>query len=1010
MSDLPVLKQSARALAVEYRTYRRPLDESATAFETRPQMVKRAFGAQHRQLAASSGQRISEDEVTRLEELATAGLVSVAGRTLWLGGTPYAADRACCQFNCAFSPASTVYDCVDIAWLLLNGCGVGFKPQVGTLHGYLKPVQNLEVIDSIRPGSYHGREENQEDMPTEANGYIWTIRIGDSAVSWARGLGKALRPPQTRIDKVVYDGSEVRGAGQRLKGYGWICNGWPPLARCLTAIHGIMNSSAGGLLDEIRILDVVNWFGTILSSRRSAQIAILDAHNPRASEFGLAKKDYFLCNDCGGYTRSDGTCTTCGGNNSNNHRRQSNNTLLFWSKPLKAKIEETLRQADECGGDPGICNAEAALKRAPWFQGANPCVPGHTRILTDKGYVRIDSVVDQKVTIWNGTRWSEVEVAITGHHQKLLKVNLSDGTELTCTPTHEWLIADGNYSNIKEVRKKAMDLEPGDRLTKYTMPVTLSGVSYPAAYSHGFYCGDGFDYADRQRAWLYGPKIDLTARLDGVRGNIINDRASFEFTVEMPPKFQVPLNGDLESRLKWLAGLLDADGTVLQNPNSVCLQLGSIHLDFLRDIRLMLTTMGVQAKITVAIEAGDRPLPDGRGGSALYPCQKGYRLLINAVDTARLVNLGLQTYRLTIPALKPQRDARRFVTVVSVEDAGVAPLVYCFYEKEDNRGTFEGIVTGQCMEILLARSGFCNLVTNCLPRFKRNFSLLEDAVYHIARANYRQTCVNLQDGVLQPSWHQTNESLRLCGVSMTGIVQAPWLTDYQIRRLRNAAVAGAYSQADEWKLPRPKAICTIKPEGTGSKCWGSTDLGEVCEGIHKPLGKYIFNWINFSVHDPLVSLLEAAGYRTLPNPADPANVLICFPLNYRGVDFDQVNGVDVNLESAISQLERYLRWQNLWCDYNVSCTISYSSNEIPQIVDWLDTNWDRGFVAVSFLRRTDPTKTAKDLGHPYLPQEVVTMDSYHAYASTLRPVDWSKVSGWYELDEMSCATGVCPMR
>ena len=41
----------------------------------------------------------------------------------------------------------------------------------------------------------------------------------------------------------------------------------------------------------------------------------------------------------------------------------------------------------------------------------------------------------------------------------------------------------------------------------------------------------------------------------------------------------------------------------------------------------------------------------------------------------------------------------------------------------------------------------------------------------IARANYRQSCVNLDDGVLQRTWHGLNEYLHLCGVGLTGIVQ-----------------------------------------------------------------------------------------------------------------------------------------------------------------------------------------------------------------------------------------------
>jgi ribonucleoside-triphosphate reductase len=216
--------------------------------------------------------------------------------------------------------------------------------------------------------------------------------------------------------------------------------------------------------------------------------------------------------------------------------------------------------------------------------------------------------------------------------------------------------------------------------------------------------------------------------------------------------------------------------------------------------------------------------------------------------------------------------------------------------------------------------------------------------------------------------------------------------------------------ADEWKLPRPKAITLGKPEGTGSKTLGGTDVGEIAEGINRPLGRFILNWINFSVNDPLVTLLESAGYRSLPNPSDVNNVLVCFPVEYDNIKFFAIDGKEVNLEPAVAQLNRYLRWNNLWADHNMSCTISYSPNEITEIVDWIDTNWDRGFIAVSFLKRNDPTKTARDLGHPYLPQEVVMEGPFREYQQSLREIDWSRVSGIYEIGDEACATGACPVK
>jgi len=117
----------------------------------------------------------------------------------------------------------------------------------------------------------------------------------------------------------------------------------------------------------------------------------------------------------------------------------------------------------------------------------------------------------------------------------------------------------------------------------------------------------------------------------------------------------------------------------------------------------------------------------------------------------------------------------------------------------------------------------------------------------------------------------------------------------------------------------------------------------------------------------------------------------------------------VNLESAISQLNRYLKIQNHYCDHNVSNTISYDKDEVPSIIDWLLQHWD-SYVAVSFLFRTDPTKNARDLGYDYLPQEVVTKDVYDRYVNHLLPVNFDRVHTYDELDEDECLTGACPIK
>ena len=99
---------------------------------------------------------------------------------------------------------------------------------------------------------------------------------------------------------------------------------------------------------------------------------------------------------------------------------------------------------------------------------------------------------------------------------------------------------------------------------------------------------------------------------------------------------------------------------------------------------------------------------------------------------------------------------------------------------------------------------------------------------------------------------------------------------------------------------------------------------------------------------------------------------------------------------------------DFWVDHNCSITVSYDKDEIEGIVDWLMDNWD-DYVGVSFLPRVDPTKTAEDLGYPYLPQEVVTREEYERYVGDLLSVDIDTDSE-LELTAADCEGGVCPVR
>lgn len=377
----------------------------------------------------------------------------------------------------------------------------------------------------------------------------------------------------------------------------------------------------------------------------------------------------------------------------------------FWDdSALISNIAENMWKS----GDPGLLFTQRAMADSPVpseFEPrfSNPCTPGETRILTRDGYHPIGKLVADgwEGEIWNGKEWSTVKPFHTGRRHTR-RISFSDGTSLRCTDNHKFILKD--YS-----RKIAADLKLGDALGKFDMPVVETGETYVTdAYSQGFYSGDGSTGLTYSK--LYEPKYSCSSRLIGEIRTPINLRNFVNWWHgPMLRKAFVPLNGTKEYCLNWLAGILDADGTVCRNPNSCSLQLTSIDRKFLVETRLMLTRLGVQAEVSDACNReGFRQLPDGKGGLKAYYCQKAYRLLINSFDTAHLLDTGLTFERLDIDQATPQRDARRFVIVTAISDERLED-VYCFTEQYRHQGTFEGIVTGQCGEFVNIAEVACNL-------------------------------------------------------------------------------------------------------------------------------------------------------------------------------------------------------------------------------------------------------------------------------------------------------------
>jgi ribonucleoside-diphosphate reductase alpha chain len=417
----------------------------------------------------------------------------------------------------------------------------------------------------------------------------------------------------------------------------------------------------------------------------------------------------------------------------------------LWFKVLDSQIET---------GTPYLVYKDAAnqksnQKNLGTIKSSNLCVAPETYVLTDKGQIPIVELAGKQVNVWNGDKWSNTTVMKTGEQQKLITVYLSNGAQITCTPYHKFIVRSGynDKSAIKNaIRVEAWKLKEGMKLAKHSLELvegTTDDMKYP--YTHGFFCGDGTYHHNpngrvTKKITLYGEKKELIPHLQ-IRSSSYKEDALGRINTMLPDelseKYDVPINSSLQCRLQWLAGLLDSDGTVARNGTNESLQVSSIHFEFLDRVRLMLQTLGINSKVTCARSECVTLMPDGKGGRKEYNTKELYRLLISSSAVHRLHAIGLECHRLQIVGDKPQRNAEQFITVLSVQDNGRIDDTYCFNEPENHAGIFNGILTGNCSEIIEYSSedetAVCNLASLALPSYVENETFNYDKMRHVVK-------------------------------------------------------------------------------------------------------------------------------------------------------------------------------------------------------------------------------------------------------------------------------------
>lgn len=941
--------RNAAAEFVYIRTYSKWIEESLRR-ESWPETVERFIQF----IVEERGENIPPKVIRKIRQYLLNFDVMPSMRFLWAAGDAARHDNTCI-YNCSFQHVNAVEAFAETLYILMCGVGAGF----GVSRKNTYNVNQLPIVPK---------------MSTESGG---TIKIEDSKVGWADSVKQLIFSLYNGKD-IEFDYSLLRPKGARLKTMGGRSSGPAPLISLHQFIRQVFSNAQGRKLTTLECHDIENVIAEIVvvgGVRRSSEISLsdLDDIEMRNSKVG----NYPLS------------------------RAMANNSAIYLSKPTAVEfLNEWSSLAASGTGERGIFNLEGARKNSPKrrdaskIEGTNPCVSGDTEILTKLGYQRIDSLVDQEIEIWNGFEWSNVTPKITGQNQPMVLVTFSDGRTLKCTEYHNFHISK-NYKGDTEIIK-AKDLEVGMKLIKHEFPILEQGNSLENAYLQGFHSAEGMD--NYKYLYLYEPKKDCLNRIKpfckSIKFEPNEKRYRIVFYDYLKPKCFVPFDYNLKTKLDWLSGLFDGDGTELKEGG---LQLTSVDVKFLEDLQKLLSTLGIQSKVVPGNKAEYRSMPDGNGGYKSFYCQESKRICIGATQIQKLKSLGLSCERLKFNKT-PQRDASQFVTVVDVTELPNEEFVYCFNEPKRHLGIFNGVITGQCGEIMLRHKQFCNL-SEVVVRKEDDVDDLMDKVECATWIGVIQSTFTYFP-YLSKEWKENCEEERLLGVSLTGQMDNPEiLTPSTLKALKNKAIKVAKLASQKMNINMPAAITCVKPSGTVSQ------LVDSASGLHVRYSEYYIRRYRISATDPLYKLLKDQKVPMRPENGqteeNASTWVVSFPVA------SPKNCITRHDVTAIDQLEHYKKIQENWCEHNASATIYVKDSEWFEVGNWVYKNWDI-INGVSFLPFDGGV-------YEQAPYEEITKEQYNKLVEKFPKIDYSVLSK-YELEDnttgastLACVSGVCEL-
>lgn len=906
-----------------------------------------------------------------------------SGRSLWVAGTDWAKrpENYPGYYNCCSMHVEEVSTFGLLMELAMMGTGTGAVLEKDVIEK-LPVVQRKLEIEVVKQNE--GTEGGLADTEIKLIGIqdetpLILVRVGDSRQGWAsayQGLIElAMGQPadgeeDCTVDvdaTIVLDLSQVRQAGELLKGFGGTANP-VRLQETLERVCAVLSKAAGRKMTATEVCLLIDEAASAVVAgniRRSAGMRQFSSDDIEAAESkeGLYKQD------------EEGNWSV---DPEKEALRMANHTRCYHAKPSLQEIKDAVTRQYWSG--------EGAIQYVPEM-----IARSNADLLNDAAkkkffldiYASGNKAAAQEYLKTLASKAGEpVDDRILSHRMERYGLNpcLTGDTRVLTVhegpKTFEQLAEAGEdilvWTVNKETNEAAVRMMRNPRITGYDMPVLEvefdSGLKVKATHNHSFFTlqrnkVEAKDLKVGQSVAAFAIHQHRDGHLRIVRNDKTSDSVRQQFVHRIIAEHH-GVTGEV---------IHHKDGNPLNN-----------QLDNLEACTALKHNQEHYAGRVLNGFYHKAP-----GGKAKELIANHKVVAIRDAGTATVFNGTVDDFH----------------NYVVVDDTAVG------------KSWVSGVLSANCGEISL-RDNLCNLSEVHLNTISPTDTKTQENAFY---AGGLQVAALLQHEFVPERLAYSRKNDPIVGVSFTGLFDffvhafgrewLAWMMDGRpggrlmrkfselerrfLIKWRLAAERGVADYCKQAGIRMPNRCTTVQPAGSKSLLTGASP------GWHPPKAQRFIRRITFGVHDPLVSALRDYGYSVIPaqsarddegNLLDDINdprvqeVLVEIPTEASWANMPGCDEFDLSQLSVEAQWGLYMQVQTFYTTHNTSATLEFREDEIDLLSRLIYENIriDGGYISAALLARFDANETFPRL--PFEPIDKATYDRRMAAVMAARSV------------------------